>query len=262
MALRPGSSKPPAERAAQRKAAEDDVLMREVDDAVRQDQYADFGKKYGKPLLAVLVLAIAGFGAYLYWESRQEAAMERNSEQLVSALDQIEAGNLETASDRLAPLAAEGEGGSKAAAQMLQAGIAAEQGNSAEAARLFAAVAADEDAPPALRDLATIREVATRFDSMEPQQVIERLRPLAVPGNPWFGSAGELTAMAHLEAGNREQAGTLLAEIAKADDVPETLRSRARQVAGLLGVDAIEDVDALLEQQGQAPQTGGAAAPQ
>ena len=75
------------------------------------------------------------------------------------------------------------------------------------------------------------------------------MKPLAVPGNAYFGSAGELVAMAYLEQGEREQAGTLFAAIAKDEDVPQSLRARTRQMAGLLGVDAIEDVDELLESQ-------------
>ena len=69
MALTPSSD--------QKRVASEDVLLREVDDAVRQDQYADFGRRYGKPLLAALVLGLAAFGGYLYWDHRQEAAMER-----------------------------------------------------------------------------------------------------------------------------------------------------------------------------------------
>lgn len=248
MALRPGQNKTSAERASERKSAQDQVFMREVDDAVRKDQYTDFGRKYGVPLVAVIVLGLVAFGGYLLWNSRQEAAMEQQSETLVSALDQIQAGNLSTGSERLDSLANEGEGGAQTAARMLQAGIALEQGNDAEAVRLFAAIAADEGAPAAMRDLATIREVAARFDTMEPEQVIERLRPLAVPGNPWFGSAGELVALAHLEAGNQDAAGALLAQIAQAEGVPEALRSRTRQLAGLYGVDAIGDVDEVLDE--------------
>jgi hypothetical protein len=56
--------------------------------------------------------------------------------------------------------------------------------------------------------------------------------------------------MAHLEAGNKAEAGKLFADIAKDEDQPESLRSRARQMAGLLGVDAIVDVEKLLEAQG------------
>ena len=250
MATTPDSRALAEQKRAKKQAAADDVLLREVDDAVRQDQYTDFGKRYGIPLLIALGLALAALAAYIFWDSRQEAAMEADSEALVRALDQVEAGNLDSGSSALADLAQNGEGGARAAALMLQAGIAAEQGNASQAADLFAQAAANDDAPPAMRDLANVREVALRYDTMQPGEVVSRLQSLAVPGNPYFGSAGEMVAMAYLDQGKRAEAGTLFAEIAKADDVPETLRSRARQMSGLLGVDAIEDVDALLEEQG------------
>jgi hypothetical protein len=67
--------------------------------------------------------------------------------------------------------------------------------------------------------------------------------------------------MAHLESGNRAEAGKLFAQIAKDEDLPETLRSRARQMAGLMGVDAIVDVKKLLEDEGVDPTASADAAP-
>lgn len=250
MALTPTTPETSTNSRDQKKAAEEDVLMREVDEAVRQDQLSTFAEKYGKPLIAAIVLGLAAFGGYLYWNGQQEAAMERDSETLTSALDQLEAGNLETATSTLGPLATDGEGGAKAAAQLLQGGIAQQQGKGEEAARIFATIAADDSTPDTMRDLATIREIAATFDSRKPAEIIERLKPMAVPGNAFFGSAGEMVAMAYLEQGKRQEAGTLLAAIAKDEEVPESLRSRTRQLAGLLGVDAIEDVDEILEEIG------------
>src|SRR5690606_8200865 len=134
-------------------------------------------------------------------------------------------------------------------ARMLKAGIAVQQGRNAEAAKLFAAIAADSSAPQPLRDLATIREVAVNFDTMKPDDVISRLKPLAMPGNPWFGSAGELVGLAYLKQGKRDLAGPLFAAIAKDESLPDTLRARARQLAGLLGYDAISDVDKIVQSQ-------------
>jgi hypothetical protein len=82
--------------------------------------------------------------------------------------------------------------------------------------------------------------------------VIDRLKPLAVPGKPWFGSAGELVAQAYLKQGKTEAAGALFGSIAKDKTVPDTLRRRARQLAGQLGVDAVEDpVAAVRGDEGQ-----------
>lgn len=250
MALRPTNPNSPAatDKKAERQAASEDVLLREVDDAVRQDQYANFASTYGKPLIGALVLGLAAFGGYLYWEKQNEADLEARSETLVGALDQVEAGNLDTGSTTLDPLLADKEAGIRTAAKMLKAGIAMEQGKTQQAAALFAAVSADGDAPQVMRDLATIREIAATYDSRKPANVIAKLKPFAVPGHAFFGSAGEMVAMAYLEQGKRAEAGTLFAAIAKDEKVPDGLRSRSRQMAGLLGVDAIEDVDKVLEE--------------
>ena len=243
-------------------SAEDEILMREIDEAVRQDDTAQFFKKFGVPLSGALALGLAAFGGYLAWDYNQEKTLEAQSERLVTALDYTEAGDFAQAEAAAAELFDAEQAGTRTAARFLQAGAALEQGNTAKAVELYAAVAADENAPPALRDLALIREVTTNFDDREPAEIIEKLKRLAVPGNAFFGSAAEMTAIAHLEAGNREAAGTLFGEIAKDEDQPETLRSRARQMAGLLGVDAIVDVEQLLEDEGVNPQEGLTQLPQ
>lgn len=255
MALRPKPPKSESDKKAERDAAQQDVFLREVDEALRQDQMANMFKRYGLPVLGVVVAALLGLGGYLWWQHSQKQSAEKHGEELVMALDQLEAGNLTTADKQLAPLAEDGTGASATAAKLARAGIALQQKRRDEAIRIFAEVAADEDAPQPFRDLATIREVATGFDKMKPQEVVDRLKPLAVPGNPWFGPAGELLGMAYLKQGKEDLAGPLFAKIARDEDSPDSLRARTRQLAGLLGVDAIDDPEAA------AGETPEAAAP-
>ncbi|BDI60690.1 tetratricopeptide repeat protein [Qipengyuania nanhaisediminis] len=235
---------------------EDEILMREIDEAVRQDDAVEFFQKYGTALGVAIALLLIGMFGFWWWDSAREAEREAQSEAIVSALDSVDAGDYESAASKVDSVIEEGEPGARTAARFLQAAAALEQEDTARAVELYAAIAADEEAPAPMRDLALIREVATNFDDREPADVIARLRTLAVPGNAFFGSAGELVAIAHLEAGNRDEAGTLFAAIARDESLPDTLRSRARQMAGLLGVDAIDDVDALLESEGVSAAAG------
>ena len=71
------------------------------------------------------------------------------------------------------------------------------------------------------------------------------MAPLTKSGEPWFGSAGELTAMAYLKQGQKAKAGKLFADIAADSQVPPTIRTRAVQVAGTLGVDATASLPTL-----------------
>jgi hypothetical protein len=256
LALRPQRPQSRSDQLAAQKSAEQDIFLREVDDALRQDEMSGFFKNYGIPVIAAVVIALLALAGYLWWDHNRKVSLGLHGEELTKAIDHVEGGNLDAAKKQLDLVAADADEGSGAAAKLLLAGIALEQGRQADAVKGFAAIAADADAPKPLRDLALIREIAANFDAMPPQQVVDRLKPLAVPGNPWFGSAGELTGMAYLKQNKPNLAGPLFASIARDKDSPESLRRRARQLAGLLGVDAVDDV-AKAAAGDMAPEAGG-----
>jgi hypothetical protein len=232
---------------------EDEVLIREIDEAVREDAAMQFLRQHGIKVLGVIVGGVALLGAWLVYDHYAEQKLEKQSETLIAALDAAAVRDYKGAAEKVAPLMAEGNSsGARAAARLIQAAAALEAGDNAKATGLYRELANDADAPPALRDLAKIRDVSINYDRMKPADVIAQLSPLAEPGKPYFGSAGELVAMAQLEAGNRAAAGKIFAGIAKDEGQPETLRSRARQMAGLMGVDAVVDVKKLLKDEGVA----------
>jgi len=130
---------------------------------------------------------------------------------------------------------------------MTQAAIALGNNDRSTALSKYRAVAADSGLPQPYRDAALIRATGLEFDSIKPQEVISRMEPLAKPGNPWFGSAGEMTALAYLKLGQKDKAGRLFASMATDPQVPDTIRNRAQQIAGTLGI----DVSAAPAQAGQ-----------
>lgn len=241
MALPPTRPQDRSEQLAARNAAQQDVFLREVDDALREDQVFHTLRKYGKPVGAVIVAGLVALAGYLWYENNQKTVAGERGEEFTKALDQVEAGNLKAANEALAPLAKDSPDAYRAAAQLMQASVASQQDKPAEAARLFAAVAADANVPQAYRDLATVRDVATRFDQLAPTEVVDRLKTLAVAGSPWFGTAGEMVGVAYMKQGKTKEAAALFASIAKDKTVPESLRRRVRQLAGQVGVDAVED---------------------
>lgn|GEM_PF-173720 len=236
LALTPKNPITTSERMAERRAAQEQVFLREVDDAMREDNAARLFRRYGLPVGAVVVAALAALGGWMAWNSHVEAETGRKGEAMIIALDQVEAGRWDSARTSLDQIAAQGSAGYAASARLVSGGMALDRKKPEDAARIFASVAADTRVPQAYRDLATIREVSVKFDTMAPQAVIDRLKPLAVPGGPWFGSAGELVAVAYLKSGRKAEAGALFAAMAKDTAVPPSLRRRAGQLAAELGV--------------------------
>lgn len=215
-----------------------ETFVREVDENLRRDQMRDIAKTYGAWIVAGAVLFLAAAGGWLYWQDRQMKAAQAQSEQLHQIYKDIGAGQTAAAPERLAALEESHGDAMRATAKFVQAAVALEAGNRKQALAKYAEAAADDSLPKAYRDLALIRQTALEFDSLKPEAVVARLEPLAKAGQPWFGSAGELTAMALLKQDKTQEAGRLFAAIAADEQVPQTIRSRAVQIAGTLGVDA------------------------
>lgn len=221
-------------------------FLREVDENLRRDQMEHFAKRYGKWLIAAVVVFLVAVAAYLYWHNRQQEKAAASTEELAAIYQQIGSGNAEAAKKRLQPLEKADNDVVRALSLLTEAALALDTNDRDAALAKYRAVSSG-DYPEAYQNLALVRATALEFDQLKPDQVIARLEPLAKPDEPWFGSAAEMTAMAYLKQGQKERAGRLFAAIAADKDSPDTLRSRAAQIAGTLGVDASASVPQVVQ---------------
>ena len=244
----------------------DAALLQEVDEAVRKDRLDTIMQRYGRWIIAGLLAALLAFGGYLFWDHRQDVARGEQAEELIAAFEKLATNQPRAATAELQKIATEGGPAYRAAAQMQEANIKAQAGDLKGAAALMAKVAADTKLDQALRDLALIRQTAFEYDTLKPEAVIARMKPMVDakdPASSWFASAAELSATAHYQLGQFDQAGALYGRIAKLPDVPRSLQSRSVQMAGMLGVDAVTDraaESAAAEKKGNAAPKAAAAA--
>ena len=225
---------------ADKKALSDEAFMREVDDAVRAQDLESFWTRYGRWLLLLIIAALAAFAAYIWWSNDQAAQADRQGEMFIDAIDKLEAKDEAGALEVLGEIKQSDNPVYRAMAELVEGNLAMENGDSKAGLAIYKKVADDTSLPDAFRNLALIRQTVAEYDSLKPQDVIARLKPLAQPGNPWFGSAGEMTAIAYMKMGKEDLAGPIFAQIAKQKSLPESLRTRATQMAGSLGIDAVQ----------------------
>lgn len=219
-----------------------DALLREVDDAVRRDEVLSFWSRYGRLVAGGVGVALAAYGGWLLWTSHQNSVAERNSEEFAVMLKAAQGTRLDQ--ENYGKLSKNGTSGYKSEAELVKAALAAGKDDVKGAIATYDALRADGNAPGPIKDLALIRRTALNFDNMKPQEVIDALKDLAVPGNPWFGSAGEMTALSYLKLNKKREAGELFASMSRDVTVTDTIRQRAGQMAGMLGVspDTIKSV--------------------
>jgi hypothetical protein len=220
---------------------EGETFLREVDDELRREQMGRFMQRYGWWLVAAVLLVLAAIGGWMWWQARSEAAAGAQGETLVNALDSLEAGNRAAAAPRLAELAASDVAGYRAAALFARANGETAAGNAPAAIATLRSIAANQDFDEIYRQAALVRQTQLEFDSLPPQQIVQRMRPLARPGSAWLGSAGEMLGVAYLKMHRPDLAGPVFASVGRDEHVPPSIRSRAVQMAGSLGVDAIDE---------------------
>lgn len=234
MALAPGESS--------------ETFIREVDENLRRSQAEDFFKRWGGWVIGGVLLLLLVAAAFLWWRQHQADQAQRHSEELSGIIADIGAGQNRNVPQRLDAIASEGNDVYRASALLTKAALALQTGNRASAIEEYRKVQQDGSLPKEHRNVALIRLTGLEFDSLKPEEVISRLQPLAEPGNPWFGSAGELTAMAMLKQNRRAAAGRMFGSIAGDRLAPPSVRTRAVQIAGTLGVDATAQLPVAQQQ--------------
>lgn len=219
-----------------------DAFFREVDDEVRREQMQTMARRYGAIVVGLIVVALVALAALLGWRSHQETVAGERGERFTAAMSSISAGATVDATKQLGAIVKDG-GGYAQLARLLQADMLVQQNKQPEAAAAFLAVSRDDGVSQPLRDLALVRATTLSVDTLAPAEVIARMKPLAVAGTPWFGSAGELTGIAYLRLGQKPQAGRIFAAVAEDKSVPQSIRARVGQLAADAGIQVVQPAD-------------------
>ena len=232
------------------KPSDPDTFMREVDEELRRERLNKIVSRYGWAIVGGIVLLLGAIGGYIWWQDRQQQQAATQGEALLQALDGMEAGNRNLAASKIGPLATSNVEGYRIAALFARASSQAEAGQNPAAIATLKSIAEDQNIAEPYRQAALVRQTALEFDQLQPRIVIQRLGPLARPGQAWFGTAGEMVGIAHLRMQRTDLAGPLFKQIAEDRNVPSSIRTRAVQMAGSLGFNAVLEPSA---QQGGQP---------
>jgi hypothetical protein len=220
-----------------------DAFFREVDDQVRREQMQGLVQRYGKVVIGVLAAVLIVLAGALVWHNHRQEAASAEGLRLNDAMIALSGNNGAQAAKQLDGIVKDSSAGYAPLARLLQADMLVQQNKAGDAAARFLTIAHDDAVPGPLRDLALVRATTLAFDTLAPGEVINRMKPLAIGGAPWFGSAGELTGMAYLKLGQQQQAGNIFAAVAQDKSVPQSIRARTAQLAAGAGVEIVQAAD-------------------
>ncbi|PZX17603.1 hypothetical protein LX81_01328 [Palleronia aestuarii] len=207
-----------------------DSFISEVSDELRRDRLFYVIRRYGWIAIAIVVILVGAAALWEYRRAQQQASAEEFGDAIVAALDLPS-----PEARRAALLDIDAEGTRRALLAMLAADTLETPEAEAQTAELLDTLAADADMPPLYRDLAVLKSVMLAQGEAAPQDLIDRLEPLTIPGAPYRLLALEQTALAELAAGDREASLAILQDILGDPELTRDLATRTRQLVVALG---------------------------
>ncbi len=198
----------------------------EVDEALKQEKLENLWKKYGGVLIGAIIAIILGTAAnagYTAWKTNHD------QKQTNIYLSAIEKENVSV--DELIATSEKVGGGLKTITEINAASAALKNGNTEEAAKLFAQISADDQAENSFRALAAYMSIHTSSDMSVEQKLIS-LEAIANDNeNPWSLYAKLDTALILGEhQNNYTKARIFLKEVSEAEKAPKTLRQKAQSI--------------------------------
>ena len=210
-------------------------IFREVDEELRRENFEKLWKRYGKVIIALVVVVILAMAAFQGWRAYDKQRREAQSDEFAAALATARAGDTAAAANALSELSEPGAAGYPGLAAMERARLLAGSGDLDGAVALWDQIAADSGLGSGFREMATLLSVMHQIDEGEPSILRQRLEPLAEAGAPFRGSAWELMAALALRAGDSSAARELYTRISDDLELPSGLRARAAQMLAALG---------------------------
>jgi hypothetical protein len=170
-------------------------IFQEVDEEVRREQLKRLWDRYGVLLIAacvLVVLAVAGWRTYEWWEGKKAA--EAGSAFQAAVVLSTE-GKSKEAEESFAKLATTGTPSYRMLAKLREASETARRDPKAAVA-IYDQLAADGSLGQVLQDLAALRAATVLVDTVPYSEIAQRLEPLTAADRTFRHSARAMLALA------------------------------------------------------------------
>lgn len=211
-----------------------DSFLREVDEAVRQDQYKKLWDQYGVYALAVAVLIVGAVAAYKGWSYWQERNAQEAGASFSQALTMLDGPDAAKAKETLASLAEKGPQGYRILARFQLAATEAKAGDVDKAVADYDALATDPNVDAILQGDATLQAAALRLDKADYAEMERRLKGLAEGNSAWRFSARELLGLSAYRLNDMREAEKQFSALVSDQGTPLNLRERADMMLALI----------------------------
>ena len=211
-----------------------EMLAKEVDAELKNDQIKAFWKKYRFLLIGLAALAIViaiGFELYQSWWTKTRLS---ESDQFETAAVLSYQGQYDTALKNLTDLSENGKTDYRYLADLKRAAILIQKNENETAFNLLNALISNKNAPEEFKSIAQLSLAGHQIDTQKPEDIQIQLQPLLNESNPFYGSAAELMAIIYLKQNNQDAAKNILNQALQSTSVPLNVKQRLSELLSVI----------------------------
>ncbi|QFT59445.1 hypothetical protein FIU94_11480 [Sulfitobacter sp. THAF37] len=230
-----------------------DSFIDEVNEEVRRDRLYHLLRRYGWIAALAIVLIVAGAAWNEYQKAQSRAQAEALGDAMLAALSNDE---IAARAEQLSQIDPQSPGAA-AVLRLLTAAEQVEAGETAAAAATLEALATDGAAPQIYRQLANFKSLTLPDTDMSVEDRRQAFEAMAQPGNALRLLASEQLALLDIQQGQPDAAIARYQSILQDAEITSDLQQRALQVIVALGGEPELDVNAIAENDGIGAQPVG-----
>ncbi|APE43972.1 hypothetical protein BOO69_11550 [Sulfitobacter alexandrii] len=218
-----------------------DSFIDEVNEEVRRDRLYHLLRRYGWIAALAIVLVVAGAAWNEYRKAQARAEAEALGDAMLAALSTDDAAQRAEQLSAVSPQSPD----AGAVLRLLTAAEQVEAGETAAAADTLETVATDGEVPQIYRQLANFKALTLPDTDMSVEDRRQAFEAMAQPGNPLRLLASEQLALLDIEQDQPDAAIARYQSILQDAEITSDLQQRALQVIVALGGEPELDVDAV-----------------
>ncbi len=212
-----------------------DGIFREIDEELRQEQFAKLWKRYGRVFITCAIVIVASVAGYKFWENYDRTSRGEQGERFAASLRLANEDNGEAALDALKVFNEQAGTGYQMLSGFKAAALIADSGDGQGAAAAYDKLADDSSFDTVYRELAILLGAVQRINGGEDTSALTaRLAPLSADNNPWRHSARELMAVVAEQSGDKAKARDLFKALSEDATAPQGIRQRAEEMLSAL----------------------------
>ena len=210
-------------------------VFNEVNEELKQDQLFLFFKKYGKIIIAIIILALIGFGFYHFLDSRANKAYESETQTLITILNS-DAATKDNA-QKIADLKTLSEEKNLKLSYLVNLFILNAYGEQNQLDQIdvqIENIINDPNAPKLYADFAALLKGMNALELNDLDQAESYLSVVLHPENPWFFSGTELMGFTYLQKNDPAKAESYFRTLLESPETPNLIRERASQALSVI----------------------------